>query len=123
MARKKVSKQIHVPMRTCIGCGKQSPKRELIRIVKTKEGDVFLDVTGKVRGRGANLCQDNKCFDIVLKGGKLERSLGLEKPLSSETKEILIKEFERALYEREFRQGREKVTLRVSQKELIDKEE
>ena len=45
-----------IPMRMCLGCGEMKPKRELIRVVKSKEGDISLDLTGKKSGRGAYIC-------------------------------------------------------------------
>lgn len=46
-----------IPMRMCLGCGEMKPKRELIRVVKSKEGDISLDLTGKKSGRGAYICK------------------------------------------------------------------
>ena len=58
-----------IPMRMCLGCGEMKPKRELIRVVKSKEGDISLDLTGKKSGRGAY-----KCFEKARKARKFERS-------------------------------------------------
>ncbi len=63
-----------IPMRLCIGCGEMKPKKELIRIVKSKEGEISLDLTGKKSGRGAYICNNLKCFQKVRKARKLERS-------------------------------------------------
>ena len=49
-----------IPMRMCLGCGEMKPKRELIRVVKSKEGDISLDLTGKKSGRGAYICKARK---------------------------------------------------------------
>ncbi len=65
----------NIPQRTCVGCGTSKPKKELIRIVVTKEGDVFVDKTGRKNGRGAYICDDVKCFKQALKKKSLERSL------------------------------------------------
>ena len=46
-----------IPMRMCLGCGEMKPKRELIRVVKSKEGDISLDLTGKKSGRGSYICK------------------------------------------------------------------
>ena len=51
-----------IPMRMCLGCGEMKPKRELIRVVKSKEGDISLDLTGKKSGRGAYICKSVECF-------------------------------------------------------------
>ena len=63
-----------IPMRMCLGCGKMKPKRELIRVVKSKEGDISLDLTGKKSGRGAYICKSVECFEKARKARKFERS-------------------------------------------------
>lgn len=63
-----------IPMRMCIGCGEMKPKRELVRIVRPKEGDISLDLTGKLAGRGAYLCRSADCLAAARKGRRLERS-------------------------------------------------
>lgn len=63
-----------IPERTCAACGKKKPKRELVRIVKTPEGKIVADLTGKANGRGTYLCRDKKCFEICRKGRKLDRA-------------------------------------------------
>lgn len=63
-----------IPMRMCLGCGEMKPKRELIRVVKSKEGDIFLDLTGKKSGRGAYICKSVECFEKARKARKFERS-------------------------------------------------
>ena len=64
-----------VPMRTCTGCGMQKPKRELIRVVLNKEGEISLDATGKKPGRGAYLCCCSECLKKAKKNRGLERGL------------------------------------------------
>lgn len=71
-----------VPQRMCIGCGEMKPKRELIRIVKNKEGDIFYDPTGRANGRGAYICKDVECFDAAIKSKKLEKTF--DQPISQE---------------------------------------
>ena len=66
-----------IPMRMCLGCGEMKPKRELIRVVKSKEGDISLDLTGKKSGRGAYICKSVECFEKARKARKFERSLSL----------------------------------------------
>ena len=61
-----------IPIRTCIGCGEGKPKRELIRIVKTTEGEVLIDSTGKKNGRGAYICKSEDCLNKVIKSKRLE---------------------------------------------------
>ncbi|HBO20897.1 MULTISPECIES: RNase P modulator RnpM [Ruminococcus] len=63
-----------IPMRMCLGCGEMKPKRELIRVVKSKEGDISLDLTGKRSGRGAYICKSVECFEKARKARKFERS-------------------------------------------------
>ena len=69
-----------IPMRMCTGCGEMKPKKELIRVVKTPEGDFLLDVTGKKSGRGAYLCHDIECFKNCRKSKRLEKSFGCRIP-------------------------------------------
>jgi hypothetical protein len=65
----------HVPLRTCIACGRQRPKRELIRIVRTPEGTTEIDPKGKRAGRGTYLCPNRRCWTIALERGSLGRAL------------------------------------------------
>lgn len=62
-----------IPMRMCIGCQNMVPKRELIRIVKSKDKGIIMDPTGKQPGRGAYLCKSQKCFEIIIKGNRINR--------------------------------------------------
>ena len=61
-------------MRMCVGCGEMKPKKELIRIVKSKEGEISLDLTGKKSGRGAYICGNLKCFQKARKSRRIEKS-------------------------------------------------
>lgn len=70
-------KQRRVPERTCIVCKQVRPKRELIRIVRTRDGHVELDPTGKKSGRGAYLCARRSCWEPALRKGKLEHEFEL----------------------------------------------
>ncbi len=67
-----------IPMRKCIGCGEQKPKKELIRVVKNKDDEVFVDFTGKANGRGAYICKDVKCFDLAAKRNAFNRALEIQ---------------------------------------------
>ncbi len=67
-------KQKKVPARMCLGCREMKPKKELMRIVKDKDGAVLLDHTGKRPGRGAYICRNIQCFDKVRKGRKIDRA-------------------------------------------------
>jgi uncharacterized protein len=64
-----------VPQRTCVGCSTATNKRELVRIVRTPDGSVIADPTGKKPGRGAYVHQQADCWEVALKKGRLERSL------------------------------------------------
>ena len=69
-----------VPMRQCLGCNSHKPKRELIRVVRLKSGDVVLDLVGKVSGRGAYICPDGSCFKKARKSKRIEHILECEIP-------------------------------------------
>lgn len=84
MAEKKV------PMRKCISCGEMIGKKGAVRIVRTPEGEIVLDKTGKMNGRGAYLCRDLNCFSAAKKGKKLERSF--KRQISEEIYEKILKE-------------------------------
>ena len=62
-----------VPERTCMSCNEQKPKKELIRIVKSKEGTIEVDLTGKKNGRGAYICNNTDCLNKLIKSKRLER--------------------------------------------------
>ncbi|HEX2944580.1 MAG TPA: YlxR family protein [Clostridia bacterium] len=63
-----------VPLRMCLGCQEMKPKKELIRIVRDKEGNTSVDFTGKKAGRGAYICRSADCFDKAKKGKRLEKA-------------------------------------------------
>lgn len=65
-----------VPMRMCAICRSLKPKRELIRLVRTADGQVFMDETGKKPGRGLYVCPEKKCVDEALKGSRLDKTIG-----------------------------------------------
>ena len=69
-----------VPVRMCTGCGEHKPKKELIRIVKSPEGEISLDITGKKSGRGAYICKDIACLQKARKAKRLERIFCCEIP-------------------------------------------
>ena len=81
-----------VPMRKCVGCGEMKNKKELIRILKTPEGEIVLDTTGRKNGRGAYLCASQECLARAEKNKGLQRSLGTAIP--EEIFERLRKEME-----------------------------
>ena len=65
----------NIPLRTCMGCNEKKPKKELVRIVKNKEGQISLDKTGKAEGRGAYICDSVECLEKVAKSKRLEKAL------------------------------------------------
>lgn len=67
-----------IPQRTCIGCKEKKDKKDLIRIVKDKEGNITVDRTGKANGRGAYICDDVTCLDKAIKSKSLQRSFETE---------------------------------------------
>ena len=81
-----------IPIRTCIGCSAAKPKKELIRIVKTTEGEVLIDLTGKKNGRGAYICPNISCLEKAIKTKRLSRTF--EMPIEDELYETLKKQIE-----------------------------
>lgn len=69
-----------VPLRRCIACREMKSKKELLRVVKSPEGEVFLDRTGRKNGRGAYLCNDPACFAKARKTRALNREFQMEIP-------------------------------------------
>ena len=68
-----------IPMRTCTGCRQEKNKKDLIRVVRDKEGNVCVDATGKQNGRGAYICPEMKCLEMAIKNKGLERTLKISK--------------------------------------------
>ena len=87
-------KQKKIPMRMCVGCSEMKPKKELIRIVRSAEGEISADLTGKKNGRGAYICKNVSCLSLAKKARRLEKSFqcriddevyqSLEKELSAD---------------------------------------
>ena len=83
-----------IPMRQCVGCGEMKSKKEMMRVLKTAEGIICLDVTGKKHGRGAYVCISRECLQKARKNKGLERSFKMSIPndvydtLEEEFKEI-----------------------------------
>ena len=84
-------KKRKIPLRICIGCQEKLPKKDLVRVVRSPEGNVVLDLTGKKSGRGAYICLREDCFKKAVKGKRLEKNL--QQPVSdkliAEISEIL----------------------------------
>lgn len=71
-------KSIKIPMRMCLGCNEMKPKKELIRVVKSPEGLISIDFTGKKSGRGAYICRNEECFTKARKARRFEKSLSCQ---------------------------------------------
>ena len=82
-----------IPMRQCIGCGEMKSKKEMMRVLKTAEGTITLDMTGKKNGRGAYLCISGECLEKARKNRGLERSF--RRSIPTQVYENLEKEFQR----------------------------
>lgn len=83
-------KQKKIPMRQCCGCGEMKPKQELVRVVRSPEGEVSLDLTGRKNGRGAYICNSIDCFNAAVKRKAFLRAFGFN--LTEETIENILKE-------------------------------
>lgn len=81
-----------VPLRKCVGCGEMKSKKEMMRVLKTTEGEFVLDATGKKNGRGAYLCFSKECLEKAVKSKGLERSF--QQSIPKEVYEKLEKEME-----------------------------
>ncbi|MDD4413277.1 MAG: YlxR family protein [Oscillospiraceae bacterium] len=69
-----------VPLRMCTGCGEMKPKRELVRIVKSPEGEIALDKSGRMPGRGAYVCPNRECLKAARKARRLEKAFSCAIP-------------------------------------------
>ena len=81
-----------IPLRKCVGCGEMKGKKDMMRVLKTTEEEICLDVTGKKNGRGAYLCRNRECLQKARKNKGLERSFKMAIP--KEVYETLEKEME-----------------------------
>ena len=86
-----------IPLRQCVGCREMKPKRELIRVVKSPEGEVSLDFKGKKPGRGAYVCPDGECLKRARKSRALERAFSA--PLPPEVYDALEAQMKEAPHE------------------------
>lgn len=69
-----------IPLRMCSGCGQHLPKKELVRVVRSAEGELSVDLTGRKPGRGAYICPKVDCLKKARKARRLERSLACQIP-------------------------------------------
>jgi predicted RNA-binding protein YlxR (DUF448 family) len=84
-----------VPLRKCTGCNEMKPKKELVRVVKNKENEIFLDLTGKKAGRGAYVCKSLDCLK------KARKSKGFERAFSCKIPDEIYDQMEKELEENE----------------------
>ncbi len=73
-------KQKKIPLRKCTGCGEQKPKKELVRVVKTPDGEILLDLTGKTSGRGAYICNSAECLKKARKSKRIDKTFEMTIP-------------------------------------------
>lgn len=69
-----------IPQRQCIGCGEMKSKKEMIRVIRTKEGEMSIDFTGRQNGRGAYICNDVECLKKAVKSHGLDRAFKTSVP-------------------------------------------
>ena len=81
-----------IPQRMCTGCREHKPKAELVRVVRSPEGEVSLDLTGRKNGRGAYICRSAECLQKARRQRALERAL--EQPISDELFEQMLRQIE-----------------------------
>lgn len=81
-----------IPMRQCLGCREMKPKQELIRVVRSPEGTLGMDVRGKAPGRGAYVCRNAECLKKAVRSKAIERSLQTAVP--EELLSLLLQEME-----------------------------
>ena len=85
-------KEKKVPMRMCVGCREMKPKKELLRVVRSPEGSLSVDATGRKPGRGAYVCRSAECLKKAIRQKQLERAFDCA--LQDEVKEALMRELQ-----------------------------
>lgn len=81
-----------VPLRKCLGCMESFPKKDLVRVVRTPENEVIIDLTGKKSGRGAYICRSNACLKKAIKSKRIQSNLEVQ--LTEELIDALTKELD-----------------------------
>ena len=81
-----------IPERTCIGCNEAKPKKELLRIVKDKENKISIDLSGKMNGRGAYICNNIECLEKAIKSNRLSRVFeqNIDKEIYEELRDVIV---------------------------------
>lgn len=85
-----IMKMKKIPMRMCLGCNEMKPKKELIRVVKSPEGEISLDFKGKAPGRGAYICHSSDCLAKAKKARRLEKSFSCK--IEESVYEVMLNE-------------------------------
>ena len=75
-----MARERKIPLRKCSGCGEMKPKGELVRVVRSPEGELSMDLTGRKAGRGAYVCRSIDCLRVARKARRLERSFACAIP-------------------------------------------
>ena len=83
-----------IPLRQCLGCREMKPKKELLRVVRSAEGEISLDLRGKASGRGAYVCPNSECLKRAIKAKALSRAFDTEIP--KEIYDALLAQMEEA---------------------------
>ena len=86
-----------IPLRRCLGCGEMKEKKQLLRVVRSKEGEISVDFLGKAPGRGAYLCLSVDCFDTARKSRRLERTFSakIEEEIFDTLRERIVSQTEK----------------------------
>jgi hypothetical protein len=81
-----------IPERTCIGCNEIKPKNELLRIVKDKENNISIDLTGKKNGRGAYICANEQCLEKAMKSNRLSKTFeqNIDKEIYEDLRDVIV---------------------------------
>jgi len=82
-----------IPMRRCLGCMESKPKKELIRIVKSQDGTICIDKTGRLNGRGAYFCDSIDCLEQAIKSGRIAKEFEMQ--ISNETYNDLKEQYKK----------------------------
>lgn len=86
-----------IPLRQCVGCGEMKAKKDMIRIIKTAEGDILLDATGRKNGRGAYICASSECM------AKAEKTKGLSRSFKMDIPKEIYEELKKEMHDIEAR--------------------
>lgn len=81
-----------IPERTCIGCNETKPKKELLRVVKDKENNITIDLTGKKNGRGAYICPSVECLEKAVKANRLSKIFeqNIDKEIYEDLRDVIV---------------------------------